>query len=115
MTSLRSPATSIWKPELSPKATSLITKSFLALLWQFSMQSCTHAWYMSASSSGQRDMQASRFPPGQLLFGSLVVAGSVGSGPSVPDVVPVGAAVGGSVGGRVVESTTSMRSPATAI
>ena len=49
-------------------------------------------------------MQASRFPPGQLLFGSLVVAGSVGSGPSVPDVVPVGAAVGGSVGGRVVES-----------
>ena len=50
---------------------------------------------MSASSSGQRDMQASRFPPGQLLFGSLVV----------PAVVPsVGAAVGGAVGGTVVES-----------
>ena len=45
-------------------------------------------------------MQASRFPPGQLLFGSLVVA--VGS---VPAVVPsVGAAVGGAVGGTVVES-----------
>ena len=58
---------------------------------------------MSASSSGQRDMQASRFPPGQLLFGSLVVAGSVGSvGPSVGP--SVGAAVGGSVGGTVVES-----------
>ena len=56
---------------------------------------------MSASSSGQRDMQASRFPPGQLLFGSLVVAG-VGS---VPAVVPaVGASVGGSVGGTVVAS-----------
>ena len=57
---------------------------------------------MSASSSGQRDMQASRFPPGQLLFGSLVVAGSVGFGPAV--VPSVGAAVGGSVGGTVVES-----------
>ena len=57
---------------------------------------------MSASSSGQRDIQASRFPPGQLLFGSFVVAGSVGF---PPDVVPsVGAAVGGSVGGTVVES-----------
>ena len=59
---------------------------------------------MSASSSGQRDMQASRFPPGQLLFGSLVVA--VGS---VPPVVPaVGAGVGGSVGGTVVESGQKM-------
>ena len=57
---------------------------------------------MSASSSGQRDMQASRFPPGQLLFGSLVVAvGFVGSVPAVG--ASVGAAVG-SVGGRVVES-----------
>ena len=52
---------------------------------------------MSASSSGQRDMQVSRFPPGQLLFGSLVVAGSVGPsvGPAV--VASVGAAVGGAV------------------
>ena len=53
---------------------------------------------MSASSSGQRDMQVSRFPPGQLLFGSLVVAGSVG-----PTVGPaVGASVGWAVGGAVV-------------
>ena len=44
-------------------------------------------------------MQVSRSPPGQLLFGSLVVA--VGS---VPAVGSVGAAVGGSVGGTVVES-----------
>ena len=43
-------------------------------------------------------MQVSRFPPGQLLFGSLVVAGSVG-----PSVGPaVGASVGGAVGGAVV-------------
>ena len=49
---------------------------------------------MSASSSGQRDMQVSRFPPGQLLFGSRVVAGSVGPA--------VGASVGGAVGGAVV-------------
>ena len=55
---------------------------------------------MSASSSGQRDMQVSRFPPGQLLFGSRVVAGSVG-----PSVGPaVGASVGGAVGGVVVAS-----------
>ena len=47
-------------------------------------------------------MQASRFPPGQLLFGSLVVAvGFVGSVPAVG--ASVGAAVG-SVGGTVVES-----------
>ena len=43
-------------------------------------------------------MQVSRFPPGQLLFGSRVVVGSVG-----PSVGPaVGASVGGAVGGAVV-------------